>query len=118
MLFLCLCSALVVTAAQLVQNQLSVTRKAGETVSIGCTGFDQCDNSFVYWYQKKETFTVLLRFDRSGQKPTSRFSHPQKMDFSAMRSESGCELVISSSNTLHAATYYCTCQKVVHHSEN
>ncbi|XP_047223780.1 immunoglobulin kappa light chain-like [Girardinichthys multiradiatus] len=108
----CLCSALAAMATQLSQKDLTLTRNIGETVSIGCTGFEICDTKFVYWYQKKETepFVVILRFDRSGEKRTSTFNHPQKNSFSTLRKD-GVELVISGATASHSATYYCVCHK-------
>ncbi|XP_026169603.1 immunoglobulin lambda-1 light chain-like [Mastacembelus armatus] len=109
----CLCSALVVMAAELIQDQLSLTRRAGQTVSFSCAGTDQCDNSYVYWYQKKdtETFTVILRFDKSNRQIYSGYNHPQKDDFSAVKKQNGCELQIQKVKPSHAATYYCSCVK-------
>lgn len=60
---------------------------------------------------------VLLRFDRSGDKRLSRFSHPHRDDFSAIRRDNGCELVISNIRSSHSASYFCTCQRVGSHSE-
>ncbi|XP_067460847.1 uncharacterized protein [Thunnus thynnus] len=62
----CLCSALVAMAADLIQDDLTLTRSTGETVSFSCGGTDQCSsNYYVFWYQKKdtETFTRILRID-------------------------------------------------------
>ncbi|TWW53398.1 hypothetical protein D4764_0157210 [Takifugu flavidus] len=78
-----LCSGLVVIETQLTQDQISVTRRAGENASISCGGINYC-GSYVYWYQKKEsgTFERLLDIDKSNGKIT-RYSHAEKDDFSA-----------------------------------
>ncbi|KAG7233353.1 hypothetical protein INR49_007163 [Caranx melampygus] len=56
---------MVAMAAELVQDQLSLTRRVGEPVSISCERTDQCDYSgYVTWYQKKETFTKILYIHR------------------------------------------------------
>uniref|UniRef100_A0A3Q1JBD2 Ig-like domain-containing protein n=1 Tax=Anabas testudineus TaxID=64144 RepID=A0A3Q1JBD2_ANATE len=100
--------ALVSMAAELVQDQLSVTRRVGETVSISCTGVDDCDNNYIYWYQKKETFTLILGVNRYKGNVNSEFNHPQKKDFSAVRKQNGCELVIIKISPSHSASYYCS----------
>ncbi|KAI3374134.1 hypothetical protein L3Q82_005999 [Scortum barcoo] len=48
----CLCSALVAMAAELIQEDLTLTRRVGQKVSFSC-GTDQCSGSYVYWYQKE-----------------------------------------------------------------
>ncbi|XP_045908025.1 immunoglobulin lambda-1 light chain-like [Micropterus dolomieu] len=112
-----LCSALVAMAEELIQDQLSQTRRVGEMVSISCGGTDGCDKKHVYWYQKTKTgpFTVILRIDLTDGKFNSRYNHPQQKDFSALRKEYGCDLMISSITLLHSATYYCICWKSVAH---
>ncbi|XP_026230394.1 uncharacterized protein LOC113171870 [Anabas testudineus] len=52
-------------AAELVQDDLTLTRRVGQTVSFSCEGTDQCGAYGVYWYQKKETetFTMIVVID-------------------------------------------------------
>ncbi|XP_060899620.1 immunoglobulin kappa light chain-like isoform X2 [Labrus mixtus] len=104
----CLCSALVSMAAELIQDDLSLTRRVGEEVSFSCGGTDQC-GSYVYWYQKKdtETFRVILRIDRSTGALDKRYNHPQEDDFSAVKKK-GWELQIQRVKDSHSATYYCS----------
>uniref|UniRef100_A0A674N2Q6 Immunoglobulin V-set domain-containing protein n=1 Tax=Takifugu rubripes TaxID=31033 RepID=A0A674N2Q6_TAKRU len=92
-------------------DQISVTRRAGKSASIGCGGINECGSN-VYWYQKKEsgTFERLLYIAKSGGKPT-RYSHAEKDDFSARIQQNNCELIISSVKPSHAASYYCSCWK-------
>ncbi|XP_044223645.1 immunoglobulin lambda-1 light chain-like [Thunnus albacares] len=109
----CLCSALVAMAAELIQKDLTLTRRAGEKVSFSCGGTDQCysEQPFVYWLQKKdtETFTVILDIDmRTGDKDND-YNHPQKDDFSVVKAQNGCELQIQKVQLSHSATYYCSC---------
>ncbi|XP_067460845.1 uncharacterized protein [Thunnus thynnus] len=61
----CLCSALVAMAAELIQDDLTLTRRAGENVSFSCGGTNQCDSSYpyVFWYQKKDTETFRRILD-------------------------------------------------------
>ncbi|XP_005457695.2 immunoglobulin lambda-1 light chain [Oreochromis niloticus] len=110
----CLCSALVTMAAeQLIQEQLSQTGRAGETVAISCKSTDQCDKKQIYWYQntEKHPLKVILRIDLADGAVNSRYNHPQKLDFSALRKPGGCELVIKDIKPHHTATYYCVCWK-------
>ncbi|XP_073347390.1 immunoglobulin lambda-1 light chain-like [Pagrus major] len=105
----CLCSALVAMAAQLIQDQLSLTRRVGGNVSFRCRS-DKCDNNdHLYWYQKKDTFRLVLDVDRRSCKIDERFDHPQKDDFSVVNKTNGCELEIQTVKLLHSATYYCGC---------
>ncbi|XP_073346554.1 immunoglobulin lambda-1 light chain-like [Pagrus major] len=115
----CLCSALVAMAAQLIQDDLTLTRRVGGDVSFSCRGTDQCDyDNDVGWIQKKdtETFRELLYFDKSSCIIGGKFDHPQKDDFSAVNKMNGCELEIQKVKLLHSATYYCFCWKRVPHS--
>ncbi|XP_078144033.1 immunoglobulin lambda-1 light chain-like [Centroberyx gerrardi] len=107
----CFSTAAVAMAAELLQDQLSLTSKVNEKVSFSCKDTDQCDDDYVYWYQKKETetFTVIVRIDISDGEVYSGYNHPQKDDFSAVRKGKGCELRINKVKLLHSATYYCSC---------
>uniref|UniRef100_A0A7N8XUN7 Ig-like domain-containing protein n=1 Tax=Mastacembelus armatus TaxID=205130 RepID=A0A7N8XUN7_9TELE len=122
MLFLpaaALCS-LVVMAAELIQDQLSLTRRAGQNVSFSCAGTHQCNSDYVYWYQKKvtETFIVILNINRRNCQVNSGYNHPQKHEFAVVKNkENGCELQIHKVKPSHAATYYCSCWKSGSHSE-
>ncbi|XP_059201226.1 immunoglobulin lambda-1 light chain-like [Centropristis striata] len=107
----CLCSALAAMATQLLQEDLTWTRRVGERVSFSCQGTEQCV-SYVYWYQKRdtETFTLIL-FIRDDGRIVKGFNHPQEDDFSAVNKQNGCELQIQSVKLNHSATYYCSCHK-------
>ncbi|KAL7386605.1 hypothetical protein ABVT39_010865 [Epinephelus coioides] len=115
----CLCSALVAMAAeQLIQDDLTLTRRVGENVSFTCRT-DQCNN-WVYWYQKRdtETFALILAIDkRDDDIEKDSFNHPQKDDFSVVYKQNVCELQIQTVKLSHSATYYCSCLKVAPHSE-
>ncbi|XP_053185526.1 immunoglobulin kappa light chain-like [Scomber japonicus] len=107
----CLCSVLVAMAAQLIQDDLTLTRRAGEKVSFSCQGTDQCDSSYVVWYQKKdaETFKRILRITRNNCELNKGYNHPQEDDFLAVMKQNGCELQIQRVKLSHSATYYCSC---------
>ncbi|XP_062285611.1 immunoglobulin lambda-1 light chain-like [Scomber scombrus] len=111
----CLCSALVAMAAQLIQEDLTLTRRAGGNVSFSCQGTDQCDSSwpYEYWYQKKdtETFTLILRILRFNGNLDKGYNHPQEDDFSAVETQNGWGLQIQTVKLSHSATYYCSCLK-------
>ncbi|XP_042285199.1 uncharacterized protein LOC121908931 [Thunnus maccoyii] len=111
----CLCSALVAMAADLIQEDLTLTKRAGETVYFRCGGTNQCDRDNVYWLQKKdtETFTVILNIDKSNCKIDKGYNHPQRDDFLAVKKTKGCELKIQKVTHSHSATYYCSCWKDV-----
>ncbi|CAB1439530.1 unnamed protein product [Pleuronectes platessa] len=101
----CLCSALVATAAELTQDQLSLTATIGGEASFSCGGTDQYD--YIFWFQKKDTGTfkqilVLIRGDVYND-----YNHPQKDDFTAERQQNSWELKIKKVKPSHAATYYC-----------
>ncbi|KAG8013715.1 hypothetical protein GBF38_015714, partial [Nibea albiflora] len=87
----CLCSALVAMAAELTQDDLTLTRRAGEQVSFSCGQIGQCDSGAL-WYQKKdkETFRVILWYYRDICKIGESYDHPQKNDFSAENKQNGC----------------------------
>ncbi|XP_075993641.1 uncharacterized protein LOC142988371 isoform X3 [Genypterus blacodes] len=104
-----LCSVLVTMAAQLIQDQVSVTRRAGEKVSFSCGGTDQC-GTYVGWTQKreKETFRLIFGIILSNCKVNSGSNHPQKDDFTAVsHGTRSCELQINKVKLSHSATYYC-----------
>ncbi|CAK6981788.1 uncharacterized protein LOC128369830 [Scomber scombrus] len=107
----CLCSALVAMAAQLIQDDLTLTRRAGQSVSFSCRGLDQCELLMVFWYQKKdtETFSVILDIDPYNGIVNKRYNHTQEDDFSAVKTQNGCELQIQTVKLSHSATYYCNC---------
>ncbi|XP_053185518.1 immunoglobulin kappa light chain-like [Scomber japonicus] len=112
----CLCSALVAMAAQLIQEDLTLTRRAGEKVSFSCQGTDQCGNTekpYVLWLQKKdtETFKPILFMNRITGKLYKGYNHPQENDFSAVNKQKGWELQIQTVKLSHSATYYCNCVK-------
>ncbi|XP_044225133.1 immunoglobulin kappa light chain-like [Thunnus albacares] len=115
----CLCSALVAMAADLIQDDLTLTRRVGEKVSFSCGGTDQCDTN-VYWYQKKdtETFTRILDINKNTGGIYNSYNHPQKDDFSAVNKGNGCELEIKTVKLSHSATYYCSCYKSVFFTVN
>ncbi|XP_003452816.3 uncharacterized protein LOC100700035 [Oreochromis niloticus] len=110
----CLCSAVVTVAAEeLIQEGLTLTRRAEENVFFSCGGTEQC-SSFVFWYQKKEneTFKAILRINRRDGAVSSDFGHPQKDDFSAVNKQNGyVRLKIDNVKLAHSGTYYCSCYK-------
>ncbi|XP_067460788.1 uncharacterized protein [Thunnus thynnus] len=111
----CLCSVLVAMAAELIQDDLTLTRRAGEKVSFGCGGTDQCysESPFVYWLQKKdtETFTFILDIDTTNGNIDRSYNHSQKDDFSVVKEQNSSELQIQTVKLSHSATYYCVCYK-------
>ncbi|XP_053294143.1 immunoglobulin lambda-1 light chain [Pleuronectes platessa] len=102
----CLCSALVATAAELTQDQLSLTATIGGEASFSCGGTDQ--HNYIWWFQKKDTgtFRQILHISRDGS-INKGYNHPQKDDFTAKRQQNRCELKIKKVKPSHAATYYC-----------
>nr|XP_024656718.1 immunoglobulin kappa light chain-like [Maylandia zebra] len=113
----CLCSALVTMAAeQLIQDDLTLTRRVGESVSFSCGGINKCDYDPIFWYQKKEkeTFRVILFIDKSSGYVYSGYDHPQKDDFSVVNTQNSCELKIEKVKLDHSATYYCSCWESSH----
>ncbi|KAL3989070.1 hypothetical protein ACER0C_013388 [Sarotherodon galilaeus] len=110
----CLCSALVtMAAAQVIQDDLTLTRRVGESVSFSCGGIQQCDGTYAHWYQKKEneTFKAVLRIYKSDCRLSTRYNHPQKDDFSVEEKQNGCEFRIEKVKIDNSATYYCDCWK-------
>ncbi|XP_029380784.1 immunoglobulin lambda-1 light chain-like [Echeneis naucrates] len=112
----CLCSAMVATAAEeLIQDQLSLTRRVVQSASFTCEQTQRCDYDEVFWYQKKETFTLIMYIDRSDGAVEKGYGHPQKDDFSAVNIQNGCELKIDKVKLSHSASYYCSCLKLDPH---
>ncbi|XP_053185527.1 immunoglobulin kappa light chain-like [Scomber japonicus] len=107
----CLCSALVAMAAQLIQKDLTLTRRAGENVSFSCRGTEQCSSLRIFWYQKKDTdvFTLILDINSNTGELRKGFNHPQINDFSSVNKSNGWELQIQTVQLSHSATYYCNC---------
>ncbi|XP_074505994.1 immunoglobulin lambda-1 light chain-like [Sebastes fasciatus] len=112
----CLCSALVAMAAELIQDDLTLTRRVGGNVSFSCRGTNQCGGNYVFWYQKRdtETFTLILDIHKTNGGIDSRYNHPQKDDFSAVNKQNGCELEIQKVKLSHSASYYCSCGIALH----
>ncbi|XP_075954638.1 immunoglobulin lambda-1 light chain-like [Anarhichas minor] len=110
----CLCSALGSMAAELIQEDLTLTRRVGGKVSFSCGRTDQCYNDYIYWYQKRdnEAFTRILRITRGSGVIYNSFNHPQKDDFSAVKKQNGFELEIQNVRLSHSASYYCSCFRV------
>ncbi|KAL3989059.1 hypothetical protein ACER0C_013377 [Sarotherodon galilaeus] len=115
----CLCSALVTMAAeQLIQDDLTLTRRVGENVSFRCGGMEQCyGTDYGFWYQKKKngTFRVILRIYTNNCGERSRYGHPQENDFLVAKKQNSCELKIEKVKLDHSATYYCNCLKSAPH---
>nr|XP_024656639.1 immunoglobulin lambda-1 light chain-like [Maylandia zebra] len=113
----CLCSALVTMAAeQLIQDDLTLTRRVGQSVSFSCGGTEQCDNSgWLYWLQKKITFTQILNINKNTGEIQSAFKHPQIDDFSVENKVRSSELKLEEVKLNHSATYYCMCAKKAPH---
>uniref|UniRef100_A0AAZ1XJ47 Ig-like domain-containing protein n=1 Tax=Oreochromis aureus TaxID=47969 RepID=A0AAZ1XJ47_OREAU len=102
----------------LINSFVIFSLRVGESVSFSCVT-KRCDSgSYIRWYQKKEgeTFRIILYIDWSGGR-VSHYNHPQKNDFSALRTHSGCDLKIENVKLDHSATYYCKCWKTDSHSE-
>ncbi|XP_074544645.1 immunoglobulin lambda-1 light chain-like [Halichoeres trimaculatus] len=109
----CLCSALLTTAEDLIQEDLTLTRRVGGQVSLSCGQTHRCDSDYIRWYQKKdtETFKMILYIDKSNGNIGKGYNHPQEADFSAVNKGNGCELQIQRVKLSHSATYYCSCLK-------
>ncbi|XP_029977930.1 uncharacterized protein LOC115410424 [Sphaeramia orbicularis] len=109
---LCLSTALVATATQLIQEDVTLTRRVGQSVSFSCRGTEECDGSVTYWYQKKDTETferILYIWRNSGS--IYKYNHPQTADFSSVDKGKGYELQIQTVGPSHSASYYCACWK-------
>ena len=104
-------------AAQLIQEDLTLTRTVGQTASFSCRGTAPCADSDIDWYQKKETFRMILRFTRDNGNIDTGYGHPQIADFSVENKQNGCELKIEKVKLQHSATYYCLCGKEDLHSD-
>ncbi|XP_076732838.1 immunoglobulin lambda-1 light chain [Maylandia zebra] len=105
----CLCSALVTMAAeQLIQDDLTLTRRVGENVSFSCGGTEQCSSSYLLWYQKKEneTFKLIFAFHKDSGEVPPVF---ENSTFAVVNKGKGWELAIKDINLNHSATYYCSC---------
>ncbi|XP_019211573.1 uncharacterized protein LOC109200455 [Oreochromis niloticus] len=112
----CLCSALVTMAAEeLIQDDLTLTRRVGESVSFSCGGTEQCDSGvpFVHWLQKKEDETVkfIFIFHKDNGEAPPVF---ENSTFAAVKKGKGWELEIKKLKPDHSATYYCSCYKNVY----
>ncbi|XP_030018921.1 M1-specific T cell receptor beta chain-like [Sphaeramia orbicularis] len=108
----CLCSALVATATQLIQEDVTLTRRVGQNVSFSCRGTEECYGGYTLWYQKKDTETfkpILYIYRNSGS--IYKYNHPQKADFSSVDKGKGYELQIQTVGPSHSASYYCACWK-------
>ncbi|XP_076732853.1 immunoglobulin kappa light chain-like [Maylandia zebra] len=110
----CLCSALLTMAAKVIQDDLTFTKRVGGKVSFSCWT-EQCSNSYVFWYQKKEkeTFKVILHINTADGRVNSDYGHPQKNEFTAEMNQNIFELKIEKVKLDHSATYYCTCCRQV-----
>ncbi|XP_028448355.1 immunoglobulin lambda-1 light chain [Perca flavescens] len=107
----CLCSALAAMATQLIQDDLTLTRRVGGDVSFSCRGTEQCKGTYgSVFYQKrdKETFIVILVIAKSNT-IYKGYNHPQIDDFSVVNEQNGWELQIQKVKLNHSATYYCSC---------
>uniref|UniRef100_A0A3P9JJL3 Ig-like domain-containing protein n=1 Tax=Oryzias latipes TaxID=8090 RepID=A0A3P9JJL3_ORYLA len=112
-LLLCAVCVQVSVCSQSGANQdLTLTRRVGESVSFSCGEIQECGD-WRYWYQKKETeiFRLILSFDESDGKIRKHYGHPQKDDFTPEKSQSGSELKINKVKVDHSASYYCSCDK-------
>ncbi|XP_060941075.1 immunoglobulin lambda-1 light chain-like [Limanda limanda] len=110
----CLCSALVAMAAELTQDQLSLTRRVGEQASFSCGRTYQ--RGYILWFQKEDTgtFTLILDIDESDGYIYKPYNNPQKDDFTAEIKQNSCELKIEKVKRSHEATYYCAYLKTAH----
>ncbi|CAI5676818.1 unnamed protein product, partial [Oreochromis niloticus] len=114
----CLCSALVtMAAAQLIQDDLTLTRRVGESVSFSCGGIDQCDSSYVRWYKcnETETFKEIVYINKDQRHPMVVYEQSQKNDISAKFKENSCEMKIIKVKRYNSGTYFCSCDKSAPH---
>lgn len=108
---------MITVAEELIQNDLTLTRRAGESVSFSCGETDQCSSAVVYWYQKKDTrdlFRMLLSIGISNGAINRGFNHPQQNDFSAVKNQGSWALELKTVKDVHSAIYYCSCYKSTH----
>uniref|UniRef100_A0A0F8CJ56 Ig-like domain-containing protein n=1 Tax=Larimichthys crocea TaxID=215358 RepID=A0A0F8CJ56_LARCR len=107
-------TALVAMAAELIQDDLTLTRRVGEEVSFSCGQTHLCDDSGrVLWLQKKETFSGILDINMNDGKISTDYGHSQIDDFSVERKQNVSELKIREVKLSHSASYYCRCFKKV-----
>uniref|UniRef100_A0A8C7YBD4 Ig-like domain-containing protein n=1 Tax=Oryzias sinensis TaxID=183150 RepID=A0A8C7YBD4_9TELE len=114
-LSVCVSAALVAMAAELIQEDLTLTRRVGESVSFSCGGIQPCDNKNIPWFQMKETFRPILWIRRSDGEINKPYNHPQQDDFTAKKTQSGSELKINKVKVDHSASYYCSYKQNVKH---
>uniref|UniRef100_A0A672YKS1 Ig-like domain-containing protein n=1 Tax=Sphaeramia orbicularis TaxID=375764 RepID=A0A672YKS1_9TELE len=78
----------------------------------------QCDEKKLYWFQKKhgQPFEMILQYNLESEKSKNRNDHPDKDDFSILKTDSGINLIIATTKAAHSATYYCACYKEVPHN--
>uniref|UniRef100_A0A3B3CY35 Immunoglobulin V-set domain-containing protein n=1 Tax=Oryzias melastigma TaxID=30732 RepID=A0A3B3CY35_ORYME len=107
-LSVCVSAALVTMAAELIQEDLTLTRRVGQSVSFSCGGTEDKDK---YWYQKKERepFKIILQIVKNNCKTNKGYGHSQKDDFTGEKTQRGCELKINQVKVDHSASYYCSC---------
>lgn len=100
-------------AAELKQDDLTLTRLVGKTVSFSCLDVNQCSSDRIYWLQKKEhtSFIIILYMNRKDCSITAGYGHRQEKDFSTVKTAQGCELEIKKVKPSHSAMYYCSCWK-------
>ncbi|XP_023821470.1 immunoglobulin lambda-1 light chain-like [Oryzias latipes] len=109
----CLCSALVAMAAELIQDDLTLTGRVGQYITFSCGLVEQCYPDYVLWWQKKETetFKKIVHFYGRDCKIKKDYGHPQEEDFLSKKTLSGCELKINRLKVDHSASYYCSCRR-------
>uniref|UniRef100_A0A3P9I8T9 Ig-like domain-containing protein n=1 Tax=Oryzias latipes TaxID=8090 RepID=A0A3P9I8T9_ORYLA len=93
--------------SELIQEDLTLTRRVGESVSFSCGRIQECGNSYRFWYQKKETetFKIIFYFEESSGYIDKGYGHPQQDDFTAEKTQSGCELKINKVKVDHSETF-------------
>lgn len=113
---MCVSAALFTMATELILNDLTLTRRAGESVSFSCGRTDQCSTAVVYWYQNKvsDKFRVIIGIYRRTGAITSNYNHPQQNDFSAVVKQNSWALELKTVKVIHSAIYYCSCSQSSH----
>ncbi|XP_029930671.1 uncharacterized protein LOC115375422 [Myripristis murdjan] len=98
----------VAMAAQLHQEQVSLTSRTKERVSITCKGTEQCSYDFVYWYQKNETetFKLILLIDVSDGAVHKGYNHPEEDDFSVKGRRSSSQVFVTALFTVGGSDYW------------